>query len=53
MFHHQDCRRASLPIHPAKTISRYVLSNTLKELDIKSKDMNLHFVNQYVAIEQY
>ena len=34
IFHHQDCRRASLPIHPAKTISRYLLSDILKQLEI-------------------
>jgi predicted RNA binding protein YcfA (HicA-like mRNA interferase family) len=34
IFHHQDCRRAPLPIHPAKTISRYFLSDILKQLEI-------------------
>jgi len=34
IFHHQDCRRAPIPIHPAKTISPYLLSDTLKQLKI-------------------
>jgi predicted RNA binding protein YcfA (HicA-like mRNA interferase family) len=34
IFHHEDCRRASIPIHPAKTISRYLLSDILKQLEI-------------------
>ena len=34
IFHHQDCRRAPIPIHPSKTISRYLLSDILKQLRI-------------------
>ncbi len=34
IFHHQDCRRAPIPIHPAKTISPYLLSDILKQLEI-------------------
>jgi len=34
IFHHHDCRRAPIPIHPAKTISRYLLSDILKQLEI-------------------
>ncbi len=34
IFHHQDCRRALIPIHPAKTISPYLLSDILKRLEI-------------------
>jgi len=34
IFHHQDCRRAPIPIHPATTISRYLLSDILKQLKI-------------------
>lgn len=34
IFHHQDCRRVPIPIHPAKTISPYLLSDTLKQLKI-------------------
>ncbi len=34
IFHHQDCRRAPIPIHPAKTISPYFLSDILKRLEI-------------------
>ena len=34
IFHHEDCRRAPIPIHPAKTISPYLLSDILKRLEI-------------------
>ena len=34
LFHHQDCRRAPIPIHPTKTISPYFLSDILKRLEI-------------------
>jgi len=34
IFHHQDCRRAPIPIYPAKTISPYLLSDILKQLEI-------------------
>ena len=34
IFHHQDCRRAPIPIHPTKTISPYLLSDILKQLEI-------------------
>ena len=34
IFHHQDCRRAPIPIHPAKTISPYLLSDIFKQLEI-------------------
>ncbi len=34
ILHHQDCRRAPIPIHPAKTISPYLLSDILKQLEI-------------------
>jgi predicted RNA binding protein YcfA (HicA-like mRNA interferase family) len=35
IFHHQDSRRAIIPIHPAKTISPYLLSDILKHLEIE------------------
>ena len=38
LFHHHDCRRAPIPIHPAKNISRYFLSDILKQLEIDEKD---------------
>jgi len=38
IFHHQDCRRAPMPIHPAKTISRYLLSDILKQLEIDENE---------------
>ena len=38
IFHHRDCRRAPIPIHPAKTISRYLLSDTLKQLEIDESE---------------
>ncbi|MBA7669076.1 hypothetical protein ES703_77204 [subsurface metagenome] len=34
ILHHQDCRRAPIPIHPTKTISPYLLSDILKQLEI-------------------
>jgi predicted RNA binding protein YcfA (HicA-like mRNA interferase family) len=34
MYHHDDCRRAPIPIHPGKAISPYFLSDVLKELKI-------------------
>ncbi len=34
----QDCRRAPIPIHPAKTISRYLLSDILKQLEIDEEE---------------
>lgn len=38
IFHHEDCRRAPIPIHPAKTVSPYLLSDTLKQLKIDEED---------------
>ena len=38
VFHHQDCRRAPIPIHPAKTISPYLLSDILKQLEIDEEE---------------
>ncbi len=35
IFHHQDCRRVPIPIHPTKTISPYLLSDILKQLKIE------------------
>ena len=37
IFHHQDCRRVPIPIHPTKTISPYFLSDILKRLEIDEK----------------
>jgi len=34
IFHHQDCCRTPIPIHSAKTISPYLLSDILKQLKI-------------------
>ena len=34
IFHHQDCRRTPIPIHTAKTVSPYLLSDILKRLEI-------------------
>jgi predicted RNA binding protein YcfA (HicA-like mRNA interferase family) len=45
IFHHQDCRRAPIPIHPAKTISRYLLSDILKQLEI-DEDEFLHAISR-------
>lgn len=38
IFHHNDCRRAPIPIHPAKTISPYFLSDILKQLKINEDE---------------
>ena len=38
IFHHQDCRRAPIPIHPAKTISPYLLSDIFKQLKIDEEE---------------
>ncbi len=38
MFHHKDCRRAPIPIHPGETISAYFLSDILKQLEIEEQD---------------
>ena len=34
IFHHQDCRRAPVPVHPGRAISPYFLSDILKQLEI-------------------
>ena len=34
LFHHEDGRRAPVPIHPTKTISPYLLSDILRHLEI-------------------
>ena len=33
-FHHDDCRRTSVPIHPAKAFSPYLLSDILKQIEV-------------------
>ena len=38
IFHHDDCRRAPIPIHPTKTISPYLLSDILKQLEIDEEE---------------
>jgi predicted RNA binding protein YcfA (HicA-like mRNA interferase family) len=38
LFHHPDCRRAPIPIHPSKTISPYLLSDILKQLKIGEEE---------------
>ena len=38
IFHHEDWRRAPIPIHPAKTISPYLLSDILKQLEIEEDE---------------
>jgi len=34
IFHHPDCRRTPIPVHPTKTISPYFLADILKRLEI-------------------
>ena len=38
IFHHEDCRRAPIAIHPTKTISPYLLSDILKQLKIEEEE---------------
>ncbi len=38
IFHHNDCRRAPIPVHPAKILSPYLLSDILKQLGIDEDD---------------
>ena len=38
IFHHEDCRRSPVPIHPPKTISPYLLSDILKQLEIEEDE---------------
>ena len=38
IFHHSDCRRTPVPIHPTKTISPYLLSDILKQLQINEDE---------------
>ena len=38
LFHHPDCRRAPIPIHPSSTISPYLLSDISKQLEISEDD---------------
>ena len=38
IFHHHDCHRAPIPIHPTKTISPYFLSDILKQLKIDEEE---------------
>jgi len=38
IYHHRDCRRTPLPIHPAKSVSPFLLSDILKQLDINEED---------------
>jgi predicted RNA binding protein YcfA (HicA-like mRNA interferase family) len=34
IFHHSDCRRSPLPLHPTKDISPYLLSDILSNLEL-------------------
>ncbi len=38
LFHHTDCRRAPIPIHPTKSLSPYFVSDVLKQLRITEED---------------
>ena len=38
IFHHSDCRRAGVPIHPAKSISPYLLSDIVKQVEISEDE---------------
>jgi predicted RNA binding protein YcfA (HicA-like mRNA interferase family) len=41
LFHHPDCRRAPVPIHPSDSISPYFLSDILKQLEITEDEFLL------------
>ena len=38
LYHHPDCRRAPIPVHPSKTLSPYLISDILKQLKISEDD---------------
>ena len=38
LFHHEDYRRAPVPIHPTTDINPYFLSDVLKQLEIDEDD---------------
>ena len=38
IFHHSDCRRTGVAIHPAKSISPYLLSDMFKQLEISDDE---------------
>jgi predicted RNA binding protein YcfA (HicA-like mRNA interferase family) len=38
IFHHKDCRRAAIPVHPAKDLSPYLLSDVPKQVKISEAD---------------
>ncbi len=35
IFHHPDGRRATLPVHPTQEISRYLLADVLRHLQVE------------------
>ena len=45
LYHHQDCRRAPVPIHPSTDINPYFLSDVLKQLEI-SEDQFLRAIRR-------
>ena len=38
IFHHKDCRRAPIPLHPGRSISPYFLADILKQLGIEENE---------------
>ena len=38
IFHHNDCRRTAIPVHPAKVISPYLLADILRQLKISEDE---------------
>jgi len=38
LFHHNDCRRAPVPVHPSRAISPYLISDILKQLEISEDE---------------
>ncbi len=37
IYHHPDCRRAPIPVHPSGNVSPYLLSDILKQLGISEE----------------
>jgi len=37
LFHHDDCRRTTLPVHPGKDISPYLMSDILRQIEVSEE----------------
>jgi predicted RNA binding protein YcfA (HicA-like mRNA interferase family) len=45
LFHHKDCRRAPVPVHPSRDISPFLVTDILKQLKIDEAEF-LAAINQ-------